>query len=346
MKKLLALALTIAMTLTLAACGGDTADSGTSDTGDTAGDGASGEKITLSVAFTPAEETPEGAWAEEFKRLCEENSNGQLEIQIYPAGQMGTDREILESTQFGSISIGYTGLTQWTNFVADLNYLDGPFVCSTRDQVYDLFEDADFNAILADRMESAGYHYMGAFLLGFRELTCNREINTVSDFDGMKIRVIESSTPLAMWSALGCNPTPLAFAEVYTALQQGTVDAQENPVTNIYDKKFYEQNDYLYLTNHQVHPDFVAMNLDLYNSLSDELKTVIDESAQAALSAANQFAEENEELQLQEMNDYGCQVVTPSDALMTEMYNATQSVRDDLAETYPEFAAVVDAVIQ
>lgn len=345
MKKLLAFVLTIAMALSLAACG-DSSDSAP-DSSDTSADaGSTGDKITLSVAFTPADETPEGAWAEEFKRLCEEKSGGQLEIQIYPAGQMGTDREILESTQFGSISIGYTGLTQWTNFVADLNYLDGPFVCSTREQVYALFEDEGFNSILTERMESANYHYLGAFLLGFRELTCNKEINSLSDFNGMKIRVIESQTPLALWSALGCNPTPLAFAEVYTALQQGTVDAQENPVTNIYDKKFYEQQKYLVLTNHQVHPDFVAMNLDLYNSLSDDLKAIVDESAQAALSAANQFAEENEELQLQEMNDYGCQVVTPSDSLLTDMYNATQSVRDDLAETYPEFAAAVNAVIQ
>ena len=100
------------------------------------------------------------------------------------------------------------------------------------------------------------------------------------------------------------------------------------------------------MTNHQVHPDFVAMNLDLYNSFSDELKKIIDESANAALSAANQFAEENEELQLQEMNDYGCQVVTPSDTVLAEMYDATQSVRDDLAKTYPEFADAVNAVIQ
>ncbi len=71
--------------------------------------------------------------------FVKKKSGGQLEVQIYPAGQMGTDREILESTQFGSISIGYTGLTQWTNFVEDLNYLDGPFVCSTREQVYSLF---------------------------------------------------------------------------------------------------------------------------------------------------------------------------------------------------------------
>lgn len=345
MKKLLAFALATAMMLPLVACGSPTS-SETNPPDSSDGTGGTGETITLSVAFTPADETPEGAWAAEFKRLCEEKSGGQLEVQIYPAGQMGTDREILESTQFGSISIGYTGLTQWTNFVEDLNYLDGPFVCSTREQVYSLFEDEGFNEILTDRMENAGYHYLGAFLLGFRELTCNKEINAVSDLSGMKIRVIESPTPLALWSALGCNPTPLAFAEVYTALQQGTVDAQENPVTNIYDKKFYEQQEYLYLTNHQVHPDFVAMNLDLYNSFSDELKKIIDESANAALSAANQFAEENEELQLQEMNDYGCQVVTPSDTVLAEMYDATQSVRDDLAKTYPEFADAVNAVIQ
>ena len=365
MKKALSVIVAAVMACSLAACGGSTAATTAAPAATTAAAAEttaaaaattaaaaetqaaeSGDKLVLSVAYTTSDDAPEGAYALEFKRAVEELSGGKIEAQLYPAGQMGSDREMMESVQFGSVSIAFTGLTQFSNFVTDLSYLDAPFLLQTRDQVYKLFDSEQFSTVLTKDMEEAGFHYLGAFLLGFRELTTNRDINTVADMKGMKIRVIESPTPLAIWNALGCNPTPLAFAEVYTALQQGTVDAQENPITNIYDKKFYEQQKYVVLTNHQVHPDFVGMNIDLWDSLSDELKGYITEASESAVKAANNYAETFESKQIDDMNAKGTQVLTPSDDLLKEMYDATQSVRDDLAAQYPEMAEAVTAGLQ
>lgn len=343
-KRFLSMVLATGMVMGLAACGGgnNAATSGNANAGNT---GTDGEKYVITVACTPSEESPEGAYAKAFKEYCEANSDGRLEVQLYLAAQMGTDREILESVQFNSVTMGGTGITQWTNFVTDLNVLDGPFVVTDKDTVYALFEDADFNQVLSEKFAQEGYHYMGEHFLGFREMTSNKEIKTMDDFKGIKIRVIENPTPIALWSALGCNPTPLAFTEVYTALQQGTVNAQENPVTNIYDKKFYEQQKYIVLTNHQIHTDFWAMNLDFYNSLPADLQEVVDAGSKAGIDAAHEYAETQADIQLKEMEDYGCTILTPDQALMDAMVSATQSVRDDIAAQYPEFSENVNAAL-
>lgn len=112
--------------------------------------------------------------------------------------------------------------------------------------------------------------------------------------------------PIALWTALGANPTPLAFTEVYTALQQGTVDAQENPLELIYSQKFYEQQDYVVNTNHQIQPLFLVMNLDFYNHLPDDLRAVVDEGAAEYLKASRAYNEEMTETYTQTMVDYGC----------------------------------------
>lgn len=343
MKNMMRLLLALTLAVTLTACGGDT---GTEDGG--AGEAAAGADgtYTITIGNTGSEQCSDFAGATAFKEYVEANSGGRISVQLMFNGVLGSDREHLESVQMGACTMLSTGLTQYTNFITDLTALDSPFMFESADDVYSLFTDEEFVAALEERFSAANYHYMGMAFQGFRTLTANREVHTMADMDGMTIRVIESPTPLALWKALGANPTPLAFTEVYTALQQGTVDAEENPLELIYSQKFYEQQDYIVNTNHQIQPLFLVMNLDFYNNLPDDLRAVVDEGAAEYLAASRAYNEEMTETYVQTMVDYGCTFIDIEPEAFREMYEATQSVRDDLAQQYPDFYAEITAAIQ
>ena len=343
MKKLLSLMLTCALALTLTACGGDTGSEG--DAADDTTANADGT-YTITIGNTGSEQCSDFAGSEAFKEYVEANSDGRISVQLLFNGVLGSDREHLESVQMGACTMMSTGLTQYTNFITDLTALDSPFMFETAEDVYALFEDEAFVAALEERFSTANYHYMGMSFQGFRTLTTNREVHSMADMDGMTIRVIESPTPMALWTALGANPTPLSFTEVYTALQQGTVDAEENPLELIYSQKFYEQQDYIVNTNHQIQPLFLVMNLDFYNSLPDDLRAVVDEGAAVYLEASRAYNEEMTETYIQTMEDYGCTFIDIEEDAFSEMYEVTQPVRDDLAEQYPDFYAEITAAIE
>ena len=347
MKRILALALALVMLFALTACGtAAPADSSTNTNGETeAPAAAEAEAYTIIIGNTGSEQCSDYAGATAFKEYVEKESNGRLQVQLLFNGVLGSDRETLESTQMGSCTMMSTGLTQYTNFVKELTALDGPFMFETAEDVYNLFADEQFVETLNGLFATAKYKYMGMSFQGFRTLTSNREVHSMADMKGMTIRVIESATPMALWTALGANPTPLAFTEVYTALQQGTVDAQENPLELIYSQRFYEQQKYIVNTNHQIQPLFLSMNLDFYNNLPDDLKTIVDAGCEEYVKAARAYSEQMLETYKQTMTDAGCTFIDVEPDDFADMYEATASVRASLAEQYPEFSAVLNDAI-
>lgn len=350
MKRILALVLSLVMVFALTACGGTTEKTETTtpaDSGETAAPAETpAEKYTIIISNTGSEQCSDYAGASAFKAYVEEASKGQIEVQLAFNGIMGTDREQLESVQLGNITMASTGLTQYTNFVKELTALDGPFMFENTEDVYNLFADEEFIAYLNELFSKVNYRFMGMNFQGFRTLTSNKEVHSMADMKGMTIRVIESATPIALWTALGANPTPLAFTEVYTALQQGTVDAQENPLELIYSQKFYEQQDYIINTNHQIQPLFLVINLDFYNSLPDDIRAIVDAGCEEYLKASRAYTEDMTEIYVQTMKDSGCTFIDIEPDDFAAMYEVTQSVRDSLAEQYPDFFAVLTAALE
>lgn len=345
MKRFFAFAMAVVLLLSLAACGGQAQSTGDPPP-DAVPDSPAGGNYVVTFGCTGSEQTSDYAGASAFKEYVEKASNGQITCNLMFNGVLGSDREILESVQMGSCTVTTTGLTQNTNFVPELTVLDSPFVFQTAEDVSNLFADSEFAAKLSELYANAGFKYVGMTFQGFRTLTSNREVRKMSDMNGMTIRVIEAPTPLALWSALGANPTPLAFTEVYTALQQGTVDAQENPLELIYSQKFYEQQDYIISTNHQIQPIFWTMNLNFYNSLPEDLQVIVDEGFAAGLEASREYSVNMEETYRQTMLDSGCVFIDIDDAAHDEMYAATEPVRQSLAEQYPEFYEVLTGAVK
>jgi len=142
---------------------------------------------------------------------------------------------------------------------------------------------------------------------------------------------------MAVWRAFEANPTPISFTELYTALQQGVVAAQENPIELIYSQKFYEQQKYVVFTNHQAQIIIFTMNIDFYNSLPEDLKEVVDEGFKVLTMTGQNFVDENEEKYIQEMKEYGVTFIDLDPDTLALFKDKTASVWDMVGEKHPEF---------
>ena len=319
MKKHLALVMAaLMMASMLAGCG----SSETTDTG--SGDGNSEGYNTLNIiaAHGSAENTSENESFLKFKELVEERSGGAVTVDLYPNQQLGGDREYTEAATQGNVTMGGPSTANIAPFVPAMNAFETPFLFSDRETVYAAL-DSEAGQALLDSLESAGLKGLGYFENGFRQLTTNKEINSLADLKGLKIRVMENEVHLAIWEALGANPSPLAFGELYSALQQKAFDAQENPAELIYNTKFYEVQDHVYLTNHIYTPYIIYMNLDTWNSLNEQTQTLIQECMDEAVAYCREICEANEQACFDAINESGkSQTYEVSDELHNEMVTA------------------------
>ncbi|MBS4961503.1 MAG: TRAP transporter substrate-binding protein, partial [Clostridiales bacterium] len=201
-------------------------------------------------------------------------------------------------------------------------------------------------------IEKAQIRVIGNWMNGFRNVTCNGERRTPDDFKGMKIRTMENDVHLAIWKAIGANPTPMAYGEVYTALQQKTIDAQENPNDSNYLSKFCEVTDHCIQTKHVYTPYLALMSESFYQSLPDDLKTVVEEAAKEAGDYEIGLCATNDEDYKAKLNEAGCTVVelTPEERQLFIDKTNEAGIRDlvkeksENPELTDEFFAEVDAV--
>ncbi|WP_326910293.1 TRAP transporter substrate-binding protein [Sedimentibacter sp. MB31-C6] len=304
-KKILGTLVAVSMIASLVACGGNEAPA----EGDNTSKGTSDDVKTITFAHVSAESTSTHQAALKFKEVVEANSNGQLEVNVYPTGQLGGDRELIENTQNGSITAMVSSPAPQVNFVKSATIFDSPFVFEGLEHGRAVLDDANFMSAIAAEYENSGFHYFGASGQGFRTLTCNDKITTLEQLKGLTIRTMENKYHMQTWELLGANPTPLTFNELYTALQQGTVAAQENPVELVHAQKFYEQQKYVVDTNHILQVNTWIMNKDFYDGLSDELKAVVDDAGRQAVEVANRINDEKEPGYIEVIEDYGTEFV-------------------------------------
>lgn len=331
----------VAMMASLTACGGGSSTTAeqpaaTEQPAAEASTDASAEAKTISFAHVSAEDTSTNAAALKFKEYVEANSNGLLKVDVYPNGQLGGDRELIENTQNGSITAMLSSPAPQVNFVKAATIFDAPFVFKDLDHARAVLNDEQFIAALGTEYEAAGFHYFGASGQGFRTLTSNKKVTSLADLKGFSIRTMENKFHMKAWSLLGANPTPLTFNELYTALQQGTVDAQENPIELVYSQKFYEQQKYIMDTNHILQTNTWIMNKDFYDGLSDDLKAVVDEAAKEAIAVANQVNDEKQPEYIKTIQDYGCEFVEIPAEEKAKIAEAVKPVYDDIKEATTE----------
>lgn len=247
--------------------------------GDKSSDIPSEKEVILKVAHVEPESRSTNQALLIFKKEIEEASNGKMKIEIYPNGALGGDVQLTESVAMGTLDMALPSTSVLTSYTDNFGILDMPYLFNSSEIAFKAMDEEVgeyFNKILEDTgLINLGYIYNGP-----RSMTNSiRKISKPEDLKGMKVRVMESPVFIDFFRTLNANPTPMSFTEVYTALQQGAVEAQENPPSLIFANKFYEVQKYLSLTEH-VH-NFLAfiMNKNKYDSLTEEEKNILNEKA-------------------------------------------------------------------
>ena len=333
MKKALALLLALVMVLGLAACGGSTesaAPESTAPEGESTAPEASGEdygEYNWVAAMTVAETTTNYKMVEKFAQLINEKSGGSITVDIYPGGQLGNTTEFTEAVVAGSIDIGTGMTTDLVDFVPEMGLFDMPNLFSDIAQMRALL-GSDYVNTVNEYCEASGVHMLGFSDAGFRQLTTNKRVDTLDDLKGQKIRVMTNNYHIAYWEALGASATPMQFTEVFMGLQQNTIDGEENPYMNIVGNNFQEVQDYIVETNHLGHIITFFMNNDLYNSLPENTRALVDECAAEAVEYGNQVADESIEVDKQTCIDAGCEIITLTDEDYATLQEKAQVVYD------------------
>jgi tripartite ATP-independent transporter DctP family solute receptor len=216
----------------------------------------------------------------EFKRLVESRLPGKYEVQVYANSQLGDDVRATEAVRMGTLEMVATSASPITGLIPQFNVFDLPFIV-TSTKAADAIFDGPVGAKLASLVEPKGMKLLAYYENGFRQLTnSNRQVKSPADLKGLKIRTMENPIHLALWRVLGANPTPMPFSEVFTAMQQKTIDGQENPIPIIALSKFYEVQKYLTMTGHVYGPFLLLINKKLWDSFPAEDQKIIQQAAQ------------------------------------------------------------------
>lgn len=347
MKKVLNILLVMAVTLgLLAGCG--PSGSGREPSGkEPVTDGGTGEKIPVRIAHAGTENSlMHRAW-EVAKAYMEEN--GDFECTIYPNGTLGSDVELAQAVQNGDIQMSACSTSNLTTFNQNLEVFSLPFAFADEETAYAVL-DGDFGAKMLDSMEPSGLKALGYFeSCTYRELSSNSPVRSPADLKGMKIRVMQSNLHIAIWEGLGASPTAIAFAELYTALQQKTVDAQDNPLELLIAQRFYEVQKYVTLTNHIFQVGMVTCNPDWFDALSPENQQVVKDAITAGVAFQRQAAAEEKDGYISTLTGAGLEVIELSDSERAEfqalMGNAESVIAGNVGqELVDELKAAIAAV--
>ena len=276
--------------------------------------------------------------AEKFAELVKERTNGAYEIEIHPNGALGDERTMLESMQMGTLDMGIITSGPFVNFSSAMGVLDMPFLFANNEEAYKVL-DGEIGKELLGTLEDADLKGLAYAERGFRNITNSKKpITNAADVAGLKLRVMENDVYTATFKALDVNAVPMAWSDALTALQQGTIDGEENPINVIYSYKLWESQKYVTLDRHSYSTAIITMSNDLFKSLPEDVQKIFEESAQEAAEYERQWVADQEADQLQEIKDHGMEVVENPD--VDSFRAAVQSVYD----AYPDYADYIKRI--
>lgn len=254
------------------------------------GTGQAAEPLTLKFGHADSERAVFHTGAVKFKEEVEKRSNGGIAITIYPNAQLGTVREVFESLQMGTVDFTASVGSVIANFVPGVAVYDLPCLIDDYAHAYRTL-DGSVGQTLEKDLRKNGVVPLGWWQIGFRNITSNKDIKTVDDIKGLRIRIMSSNIFRDMFLQLGADPVPMDWNELFTALQQKTVDAQENPYTQILDTNFYEVQKYLVGTEHAYSPALFSMSAHTWDKLNADQRKIIEAAAREATLAERSASE-------------------------------------------------------
>ena len=279
--------------------------------------------FVFKVAYGQPTSNPRHIAAAKFAKWINEKSNGRVEFKLYPNEVLGNDKQATEAVAAGTIDMTITASGVISAYAPKLAVTELPFLFSSTQKVGQLL-DGPIGEELAAELPSKGIRLLAYWENGLRQITNNkRPIETVKDLKGLKIRAPENTMTISIFKALGANPAPLSWPELYLALSQGVFDGEENPIANIDSGKLYEVQKYISITNHKYECYPFVINEQLWQKLPPDIQALIKEGALMFAKEHRRLVAEMEAEQLKGFEARGMKISRPN---MQPFKDATRSV--------------------
>lgn len=312
MKKLIAMLLVVAtVALALAGCGG-------SGSGDKAQAPQEEKAVTLKIGFQANTSSNEYRAAELLAEKAKEYSNGTLTVEIYPGGQLGDDRAMIDQVAAGALDMVFAETGRLGLWEPELEIFGYPFAFDDFDHMMRTLTETEYGKSIYAKLEARGWKVLADAYNGTRQTTSNKKIETIADMKGMKLRVPNADANLAFAKYSGAAATPMPFAEVYLALKTNAVDGQENPLSTIDAQKFYEVQKYCALTDHIINDNNYIISKIVFDKLSPAQQEAITKATQDAAKFHTETFQNDEKALIEKFEQNGMTITTPDKAAFRE----------------------------
>lgn len=301
------------------------------------------ETITLTYATSLDEKSAYYAGAVALKEAAERLSGGRIQIKIYANAVLGTDRDMIQGMQLGSIDMASPSTGAMGSIVPKATVLDLPFLFTSYNHAYSVLDGPIGQEMIYKLFDGSGFHPLGYWEIGFRSLTNGkRPVQTPADVKGLRLRTLPSAIQQRAWTLVGAQPVAIDFTELYNALQTGVVDGQENPANIIIQGKLYEVQKYLSLTEHVYQVAPTSISDKTWAKLTPELQQILREAVAISTVAQRKAASGDVQGQLEEIKNAGVEInYTPNRAAFRD---AMMPAWDMHLKEYPENQAIIDAI--
>lgn len=272
------------------------------------------ETIVIKYGHSGTLEGLHGVASTKFKELAEEYSDGRIEVQLFPSNQLGSEQEAFQGARIGTLEMTDGAVNNLTPFAPAVGFLSFPYMFETREQAYTILDGEIGEELQEIVIEQAGVRVLGFLEGGFRVLTnSERPVTTIDDLPGLRIRVPNNSIMVDTWKAFGINPTALPWPEVFTALQQGTVDGQENPYWVIWEENFNEVQDYITEVHYLMWLGPMVIGEEFFQSLPSDLQDVVVRAAEDAVAYERQTMTDRNQRFKEELQERGMEILQLED---------------------------------
>ena len=288
-------------------------------------------QFVMKMGCTVMADHPYVIAAKRFNELVQQRTNGRVKINIFENSQLGSERDLVEGLQLGTVDLVATSTGPLGGFVPEINIVDLPFLFRDKDHAYKVL-DGPIGQDLLKKFDAVGIHGLAYWEAGFRHIINSKvPVNSPKDLTGLKIRVMENKVHLASFKAMGANPTPMAWGEVFSALQQGVLEGMEGPIALVYTSKLYEVQKYMSLTGHFYSPGLWFISMKTWAKLPDDIKKVFVDTSIEMTAFERGVMAEQEDKQIAMLKSYGMQVIVPDKKAFQD---ATKPVYEQFQSTF------------
>jgi len=277
----------------------------------------------------------------EFKKALEEKSFGKIKIKIFPDAQLGSEREVLELLQIGSVAVTKVSAATLSNFVPEYKILGVPYLFRDKEHMFSVLE-GDVGKSILEKGEKFWLRGLCYYDAGSRSFyTSKKAIRTPEDLKGLKIRVMNNQMAINMVNALGGSATPMAYGELYTAIQQGVVDGAENNPPSFVSSNHYEISKYYTLDQHSSVPDVLLISTKFWEKLNLEEKIWVQDAANESAQKQKKFWSDSVEESMRVAKEYGVEVILPEKSLFQ---GKAKSVLEDFKAKNPKMVPIINQI--